>query len=243
MRAEGIESMRGRWALSSALVLVHGMTQAALRSEIIATCRAMNAAGINQGTSGNVSARSGERFLLTPSGVDYASMQPDDIVNMRFDGSYDGKRLPSSEWRIHRDVLDGRPEINVVIHAHPISCTTLAIHQQPIPAIHYLIGLAGGSEIRCAPYATPTTQALSDVALDALAERRACLLAHHGAIVLGDTPSSTLALLVEVENLAEQYWRALQLGEPPVLSETDMSAALDVLDGYGRQPDPDLRKA
>ena len=109
-------------------------------------------------------------------------------------------------------------------------------------AIHYLVGLAGGSEIRCAPYATPTTQELSDLAIEALAERRACLLAHHGAIVIGDSTTSALALLVEVENLAEQYWRALQLGEPPLLSETDMNAVLDVLDGYGRQPDPELRK-
>ncbi len=218
------------------------MKHVALRNEIIATCREMNALGVNQGTSGNVSVRVDDGFLLTPSGVDYTSMEAGDIVSMGFDGAYEGERLPSTEWRIHRDVLAQRPEASAVIHAHPICCTTLAIHGRSIPAIHYLVGLAGGSEIRCAPYATPTTQELSDLAIEALAERRACLLAHHGAIVIGDSTASALALLVEVENLAEQYWRALQLGEPPLLSETDMNAVLDVLDGYGREPDPELRK-
>ena len=217
------------------------MNDSALRQEIVETCRAMNALGVNQGTSGNLSARSGEGFLLTPSGLDYSWLMPEDVVSMDLDGGYESSRVPSSEWRIHRDVLRSRPEVNVVMHAHPMYCTTLAIHGRSIPAVHYLIGLAGGSDIRCAQYETPTTQALSDVALVALADRRACLLAHHGAIVLGETPAATLALLVEVENLAEQYWRALQLGDPPVLGASEMSEVLGILDTYGSKPDQELR--
>ena len=106
-----------------------------------------------------------------------------------------------------------------------------------------MVGVAGGIDIRCAPYVTPTTQALSDMALAALEGRRACLLAHHGVIVIGETLRSTLALLVEVENLAQQYWRALQIGEPPVLSEAQMRDIFAIMKTYGRQPDPELRRS
>ena len=218
------------------------MNNVELRGEIVATCRKLNALGLNQGTSGNIGVRTGAQYLLTPSGMDYDLMAPEDIVEMDFEGGYLGNRIPSTEWRFHRDILKNRPEVDVVIHTHSMFCTTLAIHGRSIPAVHYLVAAAGGPDIRCAPYVTPTTQALSDVALEALEGRRACLLAHHGAIVIGETLSSTLALLVEVENLAEQYWRALQIGEPPVLSEAQMAEIYELNKTYGRQPDPELRK-
>jgi L-fuculose-phosphate aldolase len=214
-----------------------------LRREIIRTCQKMNAMGLNQGTSGNIGVRVADRYLLTPSGMDYDTMEPEDIVEMGFDGSYSGRRIPSTEWRFHRDILKRRAEVDVVIHTHAIFCTTLAIHGRSIPAIHYMVAVAGGIDIRCAPYVTPTTQALSDVALAALEGRRACLLAHHGVIVIGETLRSTLALLVEVENLAQQYWRALQIGAPPVLSEAQMRDIFAIMKTYGRQPDPELRRS
>jgi L-fuculose-phosphate aldolase len=214
-----------------------------LRREIIRTCQKMNAMGLNQGTSGNIGVRVADRYLMTPSGMDYDTMEPEDIVEMGFDGSYSGRRIPSTEWRFHRDILKNRAEVDVVIHTHAIFCTTLAIHGRSIPAIHYMVGVAGGIDIRCAPYVTPTTQALSDVALTSLEGRRACLLAHHGVIVIGETLRSTLALLVEVENLAQQYWRALQIGAPPVLSEAQMRDIFAIMKTYGRQPDPELRRS
>ena len=217
------------------------MQHVELRREIIRTCQRMNALRLNQGTSGNIGVRIGDRYLLTPSGMDYDAMAPVDIVLMGFDGSYAGRRIPSTEWRFHRDILRRRPEVDVVIHTHARFCTTLAIHGRAIPAIHYMVAVAGGTDIRCAPYVTPTTQALSDVALAALEGRRACLLAHHGVIVIGESLSSTLALLVEVENLAEQYWRALQIGAPPILSEAQMAGVFEIMRTYGRQPDPELR--
>jgi len=213
-----------------------------LRRDIIATCRKLNALGLNQGTSGNIGVRHGDGYLLTPSGMDYDLMEPEDIVAMDFRDGYVGNRVPSTEWRFHRDILKHRPEVDVVIHTHSMFCTTLAIHGRSIPAMHYLITAAGGNDIRCAPYVTPTTQALSDVALTALEGRRACLLAHHGAIVIGETLRSTLALLVEVENLAQQYWRALQIGEPPLLSDAQLAEVFEINKTYGRQPDPALRR-
>jgi L-fuculose-phosphate aldolase len=218
------------------------MDETDLRGEIVATCRRMNALGLNQGTSGNVGVRVPEGYLLTPSSMDYDLMTPDDIVAMDFEGRYAGRRIPSTEWRFHRDILKQRPDVDVVIHTHSMFCTTLAIHGLAIPSVHYMVAVAGGTDIRCAPYVTPTTQALSDVAVAALEGRLACLLAHHGVIVIGATLASTLALLVQVENLAAQYWRALQIGRPPVLSDAQMGEVLELMKSYGRQPDPELRR-
>lgn len=218
------------------------MDETDLRGEMVATCRRMNALGLNQGTSGNLGVRVPDGYLLTPSGMDYDLMAPDDIVAMDFEGRYAGRRIPSTEWRFHRDILKRRPDVDVVIHTHAMFCTTLAIHGLSIPAVHYMVAVAGGTDIRCAPYATPTTQALSDVAVAALDDRFACLLAHHGVTAIGATLASTLALLVEVENLAAQYWRALQIGRPPVLSDAQMGEVLELMKSYGREPDPELRR-
>jgi len=155
----------------------------ALRREMVDTCRKMNSTGINQGTAGNLSVRlDAETFLITPSSLPYEIMQPDDIMKMAFDGTYEGKHRPSSEWRFHRDILREREDINVVLHCHSIYATTLAVHHKTIPSFHYMTGVAGGTTIRCARYATFGTQELSDAALEALKERLACLLGQHGQI-------------------------------------------------------------
>nr|VFK79967.1 MAG: L-fuculose-phosphate aldolase [Candidatus Kentron sp. SD] len=206
-----------------------------LRRRIIHTCREMNRLGINQGTSGNIGARFGDGFLVTPSGMPYDAMEADDVVEMDFQGACQGKRLPSVEWRIHRDILQTRDDIGVVIHAHSMFCTTLAIHGRAIPAAHYLVALAGGDDIPCVPYAPPMSQALSDAVVPALAERRACLMAHHGVIAIGAGLEETLALLMEVETLAAQYWRALQIGPPPVLGDEEMREIRGILREYGQQ--------
>jgi len=201
------------------------MTEAELRRAMVETCRRMNATGINQGTSGNLSVRHGAGFLITPSSLPYDIMQPEDIVEMDFDGTYAGRR-PSSEWRFHRDILRQRPDVDVVLHSHSVYATTLACHHRTIPAFHYMVGVAGGSTIRCADYATFGTQALSDAALKALEGRMACLLGQHGQIALGRTLEGALWLATEVETLARLYHGALLLGEPPVLSEEEMERVL-----------------
>lgn len=211
------------------------LSHVALRREIIDTCRHINAIGLNQGTSGNISVRIGERILLTPSGLPYDDMTPEQIVEMDFNGTYYGPCRPTSEWRFHRDILASRPDVDTVIHTHSMFSTTIACLHQDIPALHYMIAMAGGDSIRCAEYATFGSEELSKAALVALKDRKACLLANHGLIVLGATLKKTLALAVEVETLAEQYWRALQCKTPAILDQEEMSRVLELFKTYGRQ--------
>lgn len=211
----------------------------ALRREMVATCRRMNETGINQGTAGNLSVRNPAGFLITPTSLPYDLMQPEDLVQMAFDGTYEGARRPSSEWRFHRDIQKARPDINVVLHCHSVYATTLACHHKTIPSFHYMTGVAGGTTIRCARYATFGTQALSDAAIEALEDRLACLLGQHGQISLGRTLAAALALAVEVETISRLYVQALTLGEPPILSDEEMARVLQQMKqmSYGQAPD------
>ena len=204
------------------------------RQSIIDACRSMNTLDINQGTSGNISLRDGEGMLITPTSMPYDLMRPEDIVKMRFDGAVEGEGRPSTEWRFHLDILRERSDVNAVVHAHPIYCTTLAILGRGVPPLHYMICVAGGDTIRCAPYATFGTQALSDNALAALDGRKACLLAHHGMIAVGESLASAMWLAVEVENLARQYFNCLQLGqEPPLLTPEEVAHVAERMANYG----------
>ena len=209
------------------------MTEQALRQQIVATALRMNEIKINRGTSGNVSARSGAGFLVTPSGVAYEETTPEDIAFVTLAGNAGGPRQPSTEWRFHRDIYVARPAVGAIVHAHSTFATTLACLGRGIPAFHYMVATAGGTDIRCAEYATFGTQELSDRALAALERRNACLLANHGMIAVGASLASALALAVEVEALAEQYWRALQIGTPNVLSDREMEAVLEKFQAYG----------
>ena len=205
-----------------------------LRKEIIATCLAMERKGINQGTSGNVSARWQEGLLITPSGLPYETMAPEEIIYLEMDGTPHGPHSPSSEWRFHRDILRARPDVHAVVHAPPAYCTAHAILGREIPAVHYMIAAAGGSTIRCAPYATFGTDELSAASVKALEGRWACLLANHGLIACGVTLRKALWLANEVEVLAKQYFLSLQLGEPVVLSDEEMATVVAKFQtGYG----------
>lgn len=199
----------------------------ALRKEIIATCIAMEQKGINQGTSGNVSARWHEGLLITPSGLGYETMAPEDITYLGMDGTPHGPYSPSSEWRFHRDILRDRKDIHAVVHAHPTYCTAQAIIGKDIPAVHYMIAAAGGSTIRCAPYATFGTDELSLAALNALEGRLACLLANHGLIACGPSLRKALWLANEVEMLARQYAISRQLGDCVILSDDEMARVME----------------
>jgi L-fuculose-phosphate aldolase len=216
------------------------MTETELREAMVQTCRQMNATGINQGTSGNLSVRCGDGFLITPSSLPYDEMGPEDLVEMDFEGTYAGRR-PSSEWRFHRDILKNRTDIDVVLHCHSVYATTLACHHREIPAFHYMVGIAGGTTIRCAEYATFGTQELSDAALRALDGRLACLLGQHGQISLGRTLDQALWMATEVETLSRLYVQALPLGEPPVLSDEEMARVIEQMQrmSYGQGPEPE----
>lgn len=232
------------------------MTENEARASLVDTARRMTPLGINTGRAGNVSLRwhrGGEDGLLvTPSALAYERTTIDDIVWLALaapqgeDPLADsalrahGTRAPSSEWRLHRDLYATRSDAQAIVHAHPAHATALAclprIHAEGIPAFHYMIAVAGGDDIRCAPYATFGTKALSDHARRALEGRRACLLAQHGAVALGTSLEAALELAVEVETLARMYWLALQLGEPARL---DAAAMAEVHARFARyRPDP-----
>ena len=205
----------------------------AKRQSIVDACRQMNQLGINQGTSGNISLRHEDGMLITPTSTPYETMKPSRIVFMKLDGSLDAKQRPSSEWRFHRDIFEARAEVNAVVHAHPPYATILAIMGLAIPPIHYMIACTGGDTIRCAPYATFGTEELSQHAVTALADRSACLLAHHGMIAIAPSLSKAMWLAVEVETLARQYHGCLQIGKPPVLSKEEIEKVRLRMAGYG----------
>ena len=221
--------------------------ESALRRAIVGTALEMERLGINQGTSGNVSARYRAGLLITPSGVSARELDEKHIVWLPLDIADDAELLrierPSSEWRIHRDILRARDDIDAVVHTHSIAATALAIHGRDIPALHYMVAAAGGKSIRCAPYAVFGSQQLSDHVLAALADRRACLLAHHGVIALGADLARAVWLAHEVEVLAKQYLLALQIGPPPLLSDEQMDEVLEKFKTYGRRNTEDRGNA
>jgi L-fuculose-phosphate aldolase len=216
------------------------MSVAELRLEVVSAARRLEPLGLTQGTSGNISARTGDGFLVTPSAVPYAVMVPDDLVLLDLEGGVHGApalgspRRPSTEWRMHAGILRERPDVGAIVHAHPPWSTALSCLRRDIPAFHYMVAVAGGDVIRCADYATFGTAELASAAVAALGERRACLLANHGIIACGATVASALALAVEVEALAGQYMRALSVGRPSVLTEDEMASVLEAFEGYGR---------
>jgi L-fuculose-phosphate aldolase len=210
-----------------------GMDESALRAAVALAARATVAEGLNRGTSGNVSARHGAGFLVTPSGLPAAEMTAERIVPVTLAGEASGPLAPSSEWRIHRDIYRARPEVGAVVHVHSPFAVSLACLRVYLPAFNYMIAVAGGKDIRCAGYATFGTQALSDHVLVALEGRKACLMANHGLITVAADPARAVALAVEVETLCEQYWRASLMGQPVLLGDAEMDEVLERFKSYG----------
>jgi L-fuculose-phosphate aldolase len=218
----------------------------ALRKAIIAKCRWMNATGLNQGTSGNISARHGETMLITPSAIPYEAMEPEMIAAMplRFAygdagyGSWEGPLKPSTEWRFHYDILMARPEIAAIVHTHSIYATTLAMCRKGIPAAHYMVSAFGGADVRCGGYARYGTKELSDIAVAALEDRTGCLLANHGMIALGTSLDKAMWTAVELETLARMYYQTLAIGGPVILSDAQIAETKSAMKGYGLQDPP-----
>ena len=206
----------------------------ALRERIIAACRQLEQTGLNRGTSGNVSCREGNHLLITPSGVPVPSLHPEGIVAMDFSGQVIGGGKPSSEWHFHLDLLKSRPELNAIVHTHSPNATALACLREDLPPFHYMIAVAGGASIRCAPYALFGTETLSAYAIEAMKDRKACLLANHGLIAAGRDLEEAMAIAVEVESLCEQYLIARQSGKPVLLSSGEMQAVIERFGSYGR---------
>ena len=207
---------------------------AQLREQILAACKQLETTGLNRGTSGNVSCREGDHFLITPSGVPVDEITPSRIVTLNFDGKVIGVGKPSSEWQFHADILRARPEINAVVHTHAPHATALACLREDLPPFHYMIAIAGGDSVRCAPYALFGTDTLSQHAVEALRDRQACLLANHGMITLGRDLDEAMSIAIELESLCQQYLIARQVGNPTLLSEEEMQAVIERFKSYGK---------
>lgn len=203
------------------------MSDQGLRTQLLATARAMNGCGLNQGTSGNLSVRSSAGFLITPSALAYDRCAADDLVWLDDAGTASGHRRPSSEWRMHRDLYRHYLDAGCILHAHSPHCTALACLERAIPPFHYMVAVAGGDTVPCARYATFGSQALSDAVVEALRDRRATLLAHHGMVCYAADLDNLLALAIEVESLARMYLLALAVAEPPLLSPAQMAEVLE----------------
>lgn len=207
-----------------------------LREDLVATARRMSELGLTPGMSGNVSVRSPVGMLVTPSGMPYASLVGDDAVELRMDGTARaGQRTPSTEWRLHRDILAARTDVGAIVHTHSLFCTTISTLRRPIPALHYMVVLAGSDEIPCAEYATFGSAELAIAAVRALGTGKACLLANHGMVALGETLDAALRLAAEVETLANQYWHAVQIGQPHILDRDELLRVRAKFAEYGQK--------
>jgi len=207
---------------------------ALLREQIVAACRQLDSSGLNRGTSGNVSCREGEHFLITPTGVPVDEITPSKIVSLDFDGKVIGIGKPSSEWQFHSAIYRARAEINAVLHTHAPHSTALACLREDLPPFHYMIALAGGDSVRCAPYALFGTDTLSQHAVAALVDRKACLLANHGMITLGRDLDEAMTIAIELESLCQQYLIARQVADPVLLSADEMRAVIERFKSYGK---------
>ena len=207
-----------------------------IRMKLVAATRRLAAAGAGPGTSGDLSARVDNGYIVTPHALGYDVMHPEDLVFMGHDWTHGGgQRPPSPGWRLHRDLYARHPEALAIVTAHSPFATTLASLNRGIPAFHYEVALAGGSDIRCAAYGTVGTQALSEATLAALEGRRACLLANHGVLAYGTSVEAALELAERVEALARMYWQALQVGEPVLLDEVEMARVAQKFATAGRR--------
>ena len=206
------------------------------RKEVIKYSIKLNTTNLSPLRSGNISVRSIENsvegFLITPSGKKYDTLKEEDIVFVSSDGNHDVNLKPSSEWRFHKDIYLKKPDAKAIVHAHSPHASAVSAHGKDIPAFHYMIALAGGDSIKCAKYATFGTQELSDNIIDALENRKACLMSNHGQVAFGENLESAFELAEELENICHQYINTIKLGDPKILSSSEMDVILEKVKNY-----------
>jgi L-fuculose-phosphate aldolase len=207
-----------------------------LRAEVIKYAKMLNSRKLSALRSGNISCRYKDGFLITPSGAKYSSLKNKDIVFVTLKGKFDKKKgIPSSEWRFHQDTYLNKKKAKAIVHAHSIYATAISTHGKGIPAFHYMVAMAGGNDIKCAKYATYGTRELSKNIIKALKQRKACLIGNHGQIAFSDNLSKAFELAEEVENLSNQYIKALKIGKPKILSSKEMNKVLSKAKNYKRR--------
>ena len=206
-----------------------------LTSEVIKYAKMLNTKKLSALRSGNISSRYKDGFLITPSGAKYSSLKNKDIVFVTLKGKFDKKKgIPSSEWRFHQDIYLNKKEARAIVHAHSNCATAISTHGKGIPAFHYMVAMAGGNDIKCAKYATYGTRELSKNIIKALKQRKACLIGNHGQIAFSENLSKAFELAEEVENLSNQYIKALKIGKPRILSPKEMNKVLSKAKNYKR---------
>lgn len=213
------------------------MSELNLRKEIIEACIEMNASGLNQGTSGNISAKYGDRMLISPSATPYHKCKPEMVASLPLDstGEYDGPRKPSTEWRFHLALHASRDDVQAVVHAHPTYCTTLAMARKTIPAAHYMIAAFGGNSVELADYALFGSEKLNRFVLKAMKNRLACLMANHGMCAVGENLEKAMWRATELETIAKQYYHTLLIGGPVLLTNGEVNETAKSFEGYGIQ--------
>jgi L-fuculose-phosphate aldolase len=205
-----------------------------LRAQLVATMQSLDELGLNRGSTGNLSHRFGTGMLITPTGMGAGELQARDLVWLGDDGNLRGDWQPSSEWHFHQAIYRSRPDLNAVVHTHSVNATALACLERALPAFHYMVAVAGGNDVPCTAYHTFGTQALSNAVADAMRERQACLLAHHGLVAAGATLAQAMKIAIEIEALCEAYLKALAVGEPAVLTEGQMAEVIAKFRDYGK---------
>jgi len=204
---------------------------------LIETALQLQKIGLNHGATGNCSCRDGDTYLITPSGVKTENLSENKVVRMDFKGNIVdsiSNLKPSSEWHFHQDIMSKRQEVGAVVHTHSVFASTVSLFGNELPPFHYMIAIAGGSSVRCAPYAMFGTQELSDNIIDALADRKACLIANHGLVSIGANLAEALQIAEEIEHLCQLYIEAKKLGEPNLLDQKQMLEVIERFQTYGR---------
>ncbi|WP_292890347.1 class II aldolase/adducin family protein [Mesorhizobium sp.] len=206
------------------------------RASLVSGARAMDASGMNTGTTGNISLRiESGGMLITPTGIPSPMLRPEQMVTMRFDGSWEGALRPSSEWEMHAEIYKAFPEAGAVVHAHPDHCVALSCLREPMPLFHYMVAGFGGDDVRCSDYALFASSNLAKAAVVALQDRTACLLANHGMIAFGKDLDTALARTVKLETLARQYLIARAAGTPVLIENSEIPAIRGRYKTYGQQ--------
>jgi L-fuculose-phosphate aldolase len=208
--------------------------ETALREQLVATMRRLDALGMNRGSTGNLSHRLNSGMLITPTGMGADDLRPSDLVWLGEDGTLRGDWQPSSEWHFHRAIYAARPELQAVVHTHSVNATALACLERGLPAFHYMVAVAGGDSVRCTPYHTFGSEALSAAVAEAMTDRDACLMAHHGMVAAGSTLARAMKVCQEIEALCEVYLKALPISEPALLDDAQMLEVIEKFRSYGR---------
>lgn len=209
-----------------------------LRREVVEAVARLEAIGFNQGSSGNVSCRLGERMMITPTGANAASLTPEKLVVVDLEGAVEGSGLPSSEWQMHAEIFKARSVAQAVVHTHADACVALSCLREALPPFHYMIAGFGGNDVRCARYEAFGSKALALAAVEALEGRSACLLANHGMIAFASSVAQAVGQTIKLETLVRQYLMTRQVGTPVLLSDAEMEAVRERYQHYGVAPMP-----